>query len=175
LNRPYFINPDASDDVSISYLLGIIQDARATTLRYVDKISTEELHWQYSSGWNTIAALLSHFIACNHVFRIEFIEEREMTEQEEQLFLPGLELGKYIPSLITNDPISFYLEKLEDSYLELTDAIRTIPKEKLWARREGYDEAGCNLVWILYHQAEDEVHHRGQISILRKLYAARAI
>ena len=31
-------------------------------------------------------------------------------------------------------------------------------------------KTGCNLAWVFYHLAEDEIHHRGQISIIRKLY-----
>ena len=53
-------------------------------------------------------------------------------------------------------------------------AIGSISREQFFERRDGYNPAtGYNLAWALYHMAEDEVHHRGQISILRKLYAAR--
>jgi uncharacterized damage-inducible protein DinB len=49
--------------------------------------------------------------------------------------------------------------------------MRQLSREDLIRKREGYDPVtGHNLAWTLYHKAEDEVHHRGQISILRKIY-----
>jgi len=53
-------------------------------LRRTEGISTEELHWQYAEGWNTVGALLSHIISCGHFFRIHFVEERKLTEEEEK-------------------------------------------------------------------------------------------
>ena len=88
---------------SLDYLIGILKDSRITTLQRVHDISPEELHWQYDKGWNTVGVLLAHIIACEHYFRITFIEERELTSKEEAELLPGLEMGKYIPNLITEN------------------------------------------------------------------------
>ncbi|MFT4525872.1 MAG: putative damage-inducible protein DinB [Bacteroidia bacterium] len=169
--RTTFIPYGNSAETSIDYLLGIIEDARTTTLQRVYDLSLEELHWQYDEGWNTIGALLSHIISSAHVFRIEFIEEREMTKQESDLYVPGLEMGKFIPQLITNQTAEDYALLLAESKTLLIEQIQKLSKEDFFKKRDGYNpKTGYNLAWVLYHLAEDEVHHRGQISIVRKLF-----
>lgn len=158
-------------DTSIAYLLGIMEDARVTTLQRIENIPTEELHWQYSEGWNTIGALLAHCISLAHYFRVYYVENKKFTDDEKTKYKPGLELGKYVPELITNQPVNFYIEALQDSHQQLSEAIKNLSEEDFLKKRKGYnEETGCNLAWVLYHAAEDEIHHRGQISLLRKLY-----
>ncbi len=174
MDRKTFIPFGAMPDTPIDYLVGILEDARFTTLERVRGIQPDELHWQYAKGWNTIAALLSHIEAVEHYFRIEFIERRRLTPDEEARWMPGLEMGAFIPALMTGEPLDVYAGKLERSRAAMLQALGTLSAADFREKREGYNPAtGCNLAWVLYHMAEDEVHHRGQISILRKLYAAR--
>jgi uncharacterized damage-inducible protein DinB len=169
--RRTFISFGTHSDPSIDYLVGILEDARVTTLHRVEGISDEELHWQFTEGWNTVGALLSHIIACEEYFRIFFVERRDFSPAESDQWTPGLELGQFVPRLITGEPIGGYIEKLEQSRAKLLDAIRTLDTAKFREKRVGYNpNTGFNLGWVLYHLSEDEVHHRGQISILRKLY-----
>ncbi len=169
--RKNFIPFGQNKDTSLDYLLGILEDARITTLQRIEGISQAELHWQYAKGWNTIGALLHHIYALENYLRIMFLDNRKLTEAELKEFGPALKMGKYLPQLITNDSIDFYLKKLIDSRTILLNEIHQLDKENFHKRRDGYDkENGCNLAWVLYHLAEDELHHRGQISILRKLY-----
>lgn len=64
--RPFFIPFGSSAVPTIDYLLSILQDARAVTLRMVETVSQEELHWQYHEGWNSISCLLAHMVSCRH-------------------------------------------------------------------------------------------------------------
>src|ERR1043165_6156540 len=129
------------------------------------------LDWQPHEGWNTIGALLAHIIAGDYFFALYFIEKREMTPEEEKALLPGLDLGEHVKSLKGKTP-EYYLKELEASHLHFVEAIKKLSTEELLERRfDVYDKVnGSDLAWTLYHNAEDEVHHRGQISILRKLY-----
>ncbi len=171
MQRKYFIPFGEAPSQSIDYLLGIIYDARAVTLRLTEGISKEELHWQYAEGWNTVGALLSHIISCGHFFRIQFVEKRKLSNEEETTWLPGLKMGKYITELITDQPIEYYVEKMTEGTALLTKGVMQLSEKQFHERRKGYsEETGCNLAWVLYHLAEDEVHHRGQISLIRKLY-----
>lgn len=175
IERKTLIDFCATKEPSIAYLIGILEDARATTLQRVEGIATHELHWQFAEGWNTIGVLLAHIYCCAHVFRIEFIEQRKLTTEEDAKWIPGCELGKYVPQLITNEQIERYVTELEESKMQLFEKIKGLDKTAFYERREGYNpKNGYNLAWVLYHLAEDEVHHRGQISILRKLYNLRA-
>ena len=169
--RRTFISFGTHADPSIDYLVGILEDARVTTLQRVEGISNEELHWQFTEGWNTVGALLSHIIACEEYFRIFFVERRDLSPAEEEQWMPGLEMGKFVPRLITDEPIEAYVRKLEQSRARMLDAICSLDVADFREKRDGYNpNTGFNLGWVLYHLSEDEVHHRGQISILRKLY-----
>ena len=167
MERKTFIEFGKQKDNTIDYLIGILEDARVTTLRRVVNVTLEELHWQFKPGWNTIGVLLSHMIANEHFFRIMYLEGRELSKEESEQWTPGQEMGKYIPQLITHEPLDNYFIQLQQSRALLLQGISPLTKEDFWEKREG----DYNLAWVLYHLAEDEVHHRGQISILRKLYA----
>jgi len=171
MQRITFIPFGETADHSIDFLLGAIEDARITTVGSVIGMPKEKLHWQYAEGWNTIGALLSHIICVRHYFRIYFLEGRELTKEEEAAYLPGLEMGKYIPDLITDDEIEVYLERLDESNKLLVKAVSELSTEQFFAKRKEYNpNTGCNLAWVIYHVAEDEVNHRGQINLIKKLY-----
>ena len=171
LKRRFLIDFGSTADHSLDYLIGIVGDARVTTLQRVAGVGVEELHWQYRPGWNSIGALLSHITAIEHYFRIVFIEERELTDAENERWIAGLDMGEHLPELITGEPLESYIDGLAESRRLLLEALRPLSFERFSERLEAYDpETGSNLAWILYHMAEDEVHHRGQISLLRKLY-----
>ncbi|HEY8561773.1 MAG TPA: DinB family protein [Pyrinomonadaceae bacterium] len=171
IKRRFYIDFGRSADHALDYFLGIVEDARVTTVQQVEKLPIEALHWQYQPGWNTIGALLSHITAIEHYFRIEFVEGRKLTDEENKRWGPALDMGDFLPRLITNEPVEKYIAGLEESRRLLLEALKNVTFEDFAKRRAGYDEeTGCNLAWVLYHMAEDEVHHRGQISLLRKLY-----
>jgi uncharacterized damage-inducible protein DinB len=170
-DRRFLIEFGSTSDHSLDYLLGILGDARVTTLQRVAGASVEELHWQYREGWNSIGALLAHITAIEHCFRIIFIEGRQFNEEENEKLTAGIEMGKHLPKLITGEPLETYIAGLAESRKLLLEALRPLTFERFSERMDAYDpETGSNLAWILYHMAEDEVHHRGQISLIRKLY-----
>jgi uncharacterized damage-inducible protein DinB len=169
--RQYHINFDGEQDHAIQYLGGILEDARLVTLAIVDKLSQDEVDWQYKPGWNNIGALLEHIAAIETYFRIEFIEERKLTETESEQWLPGMEMGEFLPKLIGVKSVEDYRFMLQESRKLLINALEQTGFDDFQKRRPGYDDiTGCNLAWVLYHMVEDEIYHRGQISIIRKLY-----
>jgi uncharacterized damage-inducible protein DinB len=169
--RKFYINFEGNRDHATEYLLGILEDTRLTTIQTIRNIAVPELHWQYKEGWNTIGALLSHLTALEHYFRIEYVEGRPLTEEENKQWEPALDMGEFIPLLITSQPVEPYIDGLRDSRQQLLESMNNVTFEDLSRRIKGYDpENGCNLAWVLFHMIEDEIYHRGQISYLRKLY-----
>lgn len=171
LQRKFQIETGVGEHETVDYLLGILHDARATTFRYIQGITENELDWQPFPGWNTIGALLQHIIACDYFFNVYFIDKRPLTTEEEKTWTPALDLGVHVDEL-KGKTLEFYDKELMKSHQFLTERIKQLNFTQLFEKRFGvYDkENGSNLAWILYHKAEDEVHHRGQISMLRKLY-----
>src|SRR5687768_11910829 len=109
LKRKFLIEFGKTPDHALDYLLGTLEDTRVTTLQTLEKLTFQEVDWQYKEGWNTIGALLSHITALEHYFRIEFIEGRKLTEEENERWLPALDMGKYLPQLINGQSIDTYI------------------------------------------------------------------
>ena len=95
---------------------------------------------------------------------------RQWTKEEKSSWLNGYTLGELAGDL-RGKTLEQYWAELEDAKLRMLSSLRSLtPKDFFDRRLEFYEPEGYNLAWALYHVAEDEVHHRGQISILRKLY-----
>lgn len=169
--RKYHIETGVGRNELADYLIATLHDARATTCMYIKSVTQDEMDWQPHPGWNTIGALLAHIIAGDYFMKLYFIDKREMTTEEEKALLPGLDMGEYVEQLKGKTP-EYYKEELMRSFDHMKTAIQQLSKEQLLERRyDMYDKVnGSDLAWTLYHNVEDEVHHRGQISILRKLY-----
>jgi uncharacterized damage-inducible protein DinB len=169
--RNYYINFDGQEDHAQQYLLGMLADARLVTLSVVGHLTTEELDWQYQPGFNTIGALLDHIAAVEHYFRIEYVEGRTLTAAENEQLEPALDMGVHLPKLIGIKSLAEYMETLTTSRELMATSLAQVNFNDFTKTRPGYDEAeGCNLAWVLYHMVEDEIYHRGQINLLRKLY-----
>lgn len=171
LKRSFHIQFGKLSDHSLDYLQGILEDARLTTILSLKNLTVAELHWQYKTGWNTIGALLSHMVAIENYFRVEFVEGRKLTDEETQKWLPAMDMGEYLPQLITGQAVEHYVAELSRSREMMLASLADVTHDDLTHRINDYDaETGCNLAWVLYHMVEDEIYHRGQISIIRKFY-----
>lgn len=173
LKRTFHIQFGQLADHSLDYIKGILEDTRTTTILSLKNLSINELDWQYQEGWNTIGALLLHIVAIETYFRIEFVEGRKLTDAENDKLLPSLDMGIHLRKLINQRPLEDYIKQLSASRELMLNALAKLTHEDFTRRIDDYDEeTGCNLAWVLYHMAEDEIYHRGQISIIRKLYKA---
>jgi uncharacterized damage-inducible protein DinB len=171
LKRKYYIDLPGGEETAVAYLKGIMEDARTTTLQQIAKLSRAEFHWQYAEGWNTVGALLSHVAAIEHFFRIEFVEGRKLSDEENKRWEPALDMGEHLPKLITGNTVEYYVKMLGESRTMMLESMKALTVADLTKRTEGYDPVeGCNLAWVLYHMVEDEIYHRGQIAIVKKLY-----
>lgn len=160
------------DAPTVDYLIGILNDADFVTRWKTQDMTLDMLDYRYADGWNTVGALLSHIIAVKHVIRIKWLEKRELTADEEQWLAPGLKLGEYVSQLKGKDIDTLHKE-MREAHALLIEAAKKVTDAELQDVNEfeTYQPVtGANLAWVLYHIAEDEIHHRGQITILKKLY-----
>jgi DinB superfamily len=172
--RDFIIRFGNNQDHSIEYLLGILKDTRTTTLSTIRNLTTQELDWQYEESWNTIGALLLHISAIEHYFRIVYVENRELTDPENTELMPAADMGIHIPSLITGKNIDEYIHELSISRQKLLVSLEKLSFENFSRTFKTLDDGSeCNLAWLLYHMNEDEIYHRGQISMLKKLMISK--
>jgi uncharacterized damage-inducible protein DinB len=169
MNRPNYIQNDVSNSAAIDVLIGAAIDARATTLARIQDISEEVLHWQFSKEWNSISCLLEHILCLKDLIKICCIDRRPMTPLEEEVIIPAATMGEYIPELIGKRNLEEYKELLTKNLEEMIEYLKEIEVSNLWTIYETNNNKN-NTLWWLYHIIEDEVNHRGQISLLVKLY-----
>jgi uncharacterized damage-inducible protein DinB len=172
MNRTYLIEQTNGVD-AVDFLLGTKKDARAVTFKYISDISEQELQWRPYENWNSVADLLWHIAAVDYCFTVFFIENRELNGDEKEKWEMAFHLDNNKHKL-KNLTASELTAMLEQTHRFSNNAIAQLDAAKLFKKRwDDYDKInGSNLAWILYHAVEDEVHHRGQISLLRKLYKA---
>lgn len=168
--REFFFYPSLTKSEGLDILIGAAKDARAVTMARIDGISEEELHWQYKEGWNTIGCLLEHILVLKDAIRIEDIELRSLTEEEKSIILKPISLGDFIPELIGKRTLVDYKKLLTSNLEETIQFLKSMEESELWKNKGKEGVPPFNNFWLLYHIIEDEIHHRGQISILRKLY-----
>lgn len=174
--RKSIITSGNGDRSGIHYLLGMMKDSRTVTLKAVKDISVEELKWQPYPDCNPVGALLLHIYSVNEVLRIKYLKDRALTDEETEKHHANVSLGEHLPKVITDHPLEYYLDKLEASRNRLLSEISELDEAAFYKIKKGYDpENGCNLAWVLYHIVEDEINHKGQIVLLRKLYKREKI
>jgi uncharacterized damage-inducible protein DinB len=155
-----------------SILISMMNYARFTTLADLKDVSQDEVDYRHDDEFNSIAMLLAHLAAVEKVYQkitFEELDEEGVNDYADTLE-PALGLGEEA-EVIKGKPLQHYLDELQ--------AVRKITEETFasldesWLYRETdfwYSKKGNNFFkW--FHVFEDEINHRGQIRLIRKLFA----
>lgn len=153
----------------ISHLIKMMNYARLVTLSRVKNLSVEQLDFQYSESSNSIGALLAHIAAVEKWYQIFTFEEREMSAEEYEIVKPEMELGELGREKIKGNPIEFYVDKLNSTRDYTITEFQKRNDEWLLAPKPDTTDAKFNKYFDWFHVFEDEINHRGQISIIRKM------
>ncbi|WP_257348708.1 DinB family protein [Pseudalkalibacillus decolorationis] len=152
----------------IGHLVSMMNYARYTTLNAVKGMKTEQLDYLPSKESNSIGALLLHMAAVEIGFQIEIFDDRRPNQQEMTEWGAAYELGDLGRKEIKGNPLEFYVEKL--------NAVRSRTLEEFQKRNDDWlyterlwDNHPSNNYFIWFHVFEDEINHRGQIRIQRKM------
>lgn len=149
----------------IGRLVGMLSYARETTLRAVAGLTREQLDHLHDERSNSIGALLAHMAAVERGYQVVTFDEREPTAAENTEWSAALKLGETARQELRGRELPFYLDELQ--------RIREGTLAALAARDDAWLEAPLrvapvlNAHWALFHVAEDEINHRGQIRWLR--------
>ncbi|UOQ95004.1 DinB family protein [Halobacillus shinanisalinarum] len=152
----------------IGHLVSMMNYARYTTLQAVKGLNTEQLDFLPSENGNSIGALLLHMAAIEVGFQIEVFDKRRPNEQESAEWGAAYSLGNQGRQQIKRKPLEFYIDKLNQ--------VRNTTLEEFKKRNDGWlyqerlwDDHQSNNYFIWFHVCEDEINHRGQIRIIRKM------
>ncbi|WP_153462006.1 DinB family protein [Sediminibacillus terrae] len=152
----------------IGHLVSMMEYARKTTLDAVKDLSTEQLDYLPTEKSNSIGALLLHMAAVEIGFQIEIFDGRSPNDEEKGEWGAAYSLGNKGRSEINGNNLDFYLDKLAKVRQRTLMEFRQ--RNDAWLF-EGIQWEGhpSNHFFIWFHVVEDEINHRGQIRIQRKL------
>lgn len=153
----------------IGYYLTSFQFGREQTKKLLEDLTPEEIAKRYLPEMHSIGALAMHLGECEYWYFQSISRERELTEEEikfchfcdttESDFDRGYTAAYLINTLDTISEINReFLSGLTDADLD-----NFHPRTDVTPPRE------LSLRWILQLSIDHEAHHRGQISMIKRL------
>ncbi len=164
---------DQKEDLSLEFskLVSMMNYTRMTTLHEVEELKVEELDFLYGKDANSIGMLLAHMAAVEKAYQILTFYNRDITEEELDKLNPALELGEQARQQIKGNSIDFYVKELTDTRNKTIETFNTLPDEWLFQQTPFWFDQPANNYFKWFHVFEDELNHRGQIRIIKKLVA----
>lgn len=162
---------DHKDGLGLEFgkLVSMMNYVRSTTINAVKDLSMEELDFLYDEEANSIGMLLAHMAAVERAYQIDTFENRELTEEELSRLLPGLELGIKGRELLKGKAIDHYLMELSEVRKTTIGMFKTLPDQWLFEQTPFWWDRPTNNYFKWFHVFEDELSHRGQIRIIKKM------
>ncbi|GAB6600800.1 integrase [Bacillus cereus] len=158
-----------------SKLVSMMNYARYTTMQAVEDLTMEELDYLYDEEANSIGMLLYHMAAVEFYYQIHTFEDREPTEAELERWLPGLELEALGREEIKGKSIEFYIDTLQEVRSKTIETFQSLPDEWLFKTTDFWYDKQANNYFKWFHVFEDEINHRGQIRLIKKMQKAHSI
>ncbi|KRG14713.1 integrase [Virgibacillus soli] len=162
---------DLKGDLSLEFskLVSMMNYTRVMTLEEVKQLTKEELDFLYDDDANSIGMLLAHMVAVEKAYQIETFHNRKVTDVEIAELNPALELGGKAREQIRGNTIDFYINALVETRNETIEKFKTLPDEWLFQQTPFWFDQPANNYFKWFHVFEDELNHRGQIRIIKKM------
>lgn len=155
----------------IGELVSMLEYTRELTLSEVSDLTELELDYLADHGSNTIGSLLLHITSIEFVHQIISFENRDINEVERMKWGSALELGEKARAEIKNHSIEHYLEELSKTREKTLTLLKSKQDDWLFEENKWDNGIAYNNYWLWYHVMEDEISHRGQIRIMRRMLA----
>jgi uncharacterized damage-inducible protein DinB len=169
LQTLYLIDQKEGMGLEFGKLVSMMNYVRSTTIDAVKDLSMEELDFLYDVEANSIGMLLAHMAAVERAFQIDTFENRQFKEEELSRLLPGLELGTKGRELLKGKTIDHYLKELSEVRNTTIKIFKTLPDQWLFEQTPFWRDRPANNYFKWFHVFEDELNHRGQIRIIKKM------
>jgi uncharacterized damage-inducible protein DinB len=156
---------------TFSHLVSMMNYTRDTTLKAVDGLSVEELDFLVHEEANSIGMLLGHMAAVERIYQIVTFERRDPTVEEEKQLAAGLELGAKGRTAFRGFSLEYYLEDLQAARNDTYKKFQALPDEWLFEQTNWWWDQPANNYFKWFHVFEDELSHRGQIRMIKKIHS----
>jgi len=165
LPSPLRIEPMAGYSPTIGRLVCMLTYARSTTLAAVEVLTIADLDHLHDAQSNSIGSLLAHIAVVERSYQVLTFEERMPSPQENERWSTGLQLGPNGRRLLRGHTLEHYLEELALARRVTLEGLAA--RDDAWLERSVSQAPKINAHWAWFHQAEDEINHRGQMRWLR--------
>jgi uncharacterized damage-inducible protein DinB len=169
LQTLYLIDQKEGLSPEFSKLVSMMNYTRTITIEEVKSLTIDELDFLYAEDANSIGMLLAHMSDVEKAYQILTFHNRDLTDEEVDSLNPGLVLGTPAREKIKGNPVDFYLKRLEEVRNETLTMFKTLPDEWLFEQTPFWWERPANNYFKWFHVFEDELSHRGQIRIIKKM------
>ena len=167
LEHPFLVQPLENFSPRISELVTMMSYTRTTTLWAVRKLSQEQLDARPNGLTNSIGMLLAHIAAVEVGYAVDTFEEREYDWDS-----PALALGELGQQHIKGNNLSFYTDELARVRAKTLEEFAKREDDWLYAQTPFWNNQPANNYFKWFHVFEDELNHRGQIRLIRKMLSS---
>ncbi|MFD1739580.1 DinB family protein [Bacillus salitolerans] len=147
----------------------MLEYSREILLDDIKGLDQGDLDYIAYEGANSIGALLVHIVAIEFVHQVITFEKRDLNETELAYWESALFLGEKAKEAIKNKPIEYYVNLLSETRETTLALLRSQKEEWLFEEHKWENGVTHNYYWLWYHVMEDEVNHRGQIRMIKKM------
>ena len=173
--RAYQIHTVQADFTpQVAALADMLTYARLTTLQAASGLTAGELAFVPAGLTNSVGMLLAHISAVHRIYHGLSFEGRDVYEEE--AFAPyraALDLGEAAQEAVRGRDLAWFEAELQAS-LNLTLA-GLAARDDDWLLRLCLPDQPMNNHWAWFHVMEDEVSHRGQMRLIRRLLPPREV
>lgn len=152
----------------IGRLVSMMNYVRSVTLDTVQNLTTPQLDFLLDEKANSIGALLLHIASTDMFFRVFTFENRELTEEEDNLWAPASYMGAPAREQIKGNSLEYYLDVLQSERNKVLELFKTVNDNWLYEEKPLWYNKPANNYFMWFHVFEDEIHHRGQINLIRR-------
>ncbi|GAK09169.1 DinB family protein [Geomicrobium sp. JCM 19038] len=161
-------------DQAIGELMYMLELTRTMTEFELSELTTIELDFLHDHNSNSIGMLLSHMASIEYLHQVMSFVDRMFNEQEEKEWTTALQMGEQRRTEIHSNDLPYYLEKLSKVRQVTYDFLKEQDDQWLYEERHFPDGTPYNNYYLWFHVIEDEISHRGQIKLIRRLIKEKA-
>ena len=165
----YTIKQREGFDGRIGELVSMLQYSREVLLEDIKDLSQSDLDFIAYEGANSIGSLLMHIASIEYVHQVITFEKRDFNEEEYSQWGAALTLGEEARADIQNQSLDVYLKVLSETREKTLSLLSNKKEEWLFEENQWENDVSHNHYWLWYHVMEDEINHRGQIRLIKRM------
>lgn len=156
-------------DGKIGELVSMLEYSRDVLLDDIKDLSQADLDFIAFEGANSIGSLLMHIASIDFVHQVITFEKRDLYEDEHSQWESALFLGEKAKIEIKNKTLDYYKRILFETREKTISMLKSKNEEWLFEENKWDNGISHNNFWLWYHVMEDEINHRGQIRLIKRI------